>query len=707
MDKEAWKLDINDKGIAYLTIDVPNEKVNVLSTEVLKQLDSILDSLKNNSNIKALVIKSGKADTFIAGANLHEFEKGFVDLSFPKLAISVGHATFGKLAALPFPTIALIHGICVGGGLELALACKYRVVTDHPKTSLGLPETTIGIFPGWGGTQRLPRLVGLIEGVQMITTGRPVNGAKAVKIKLADRLIPNEFADEKLNEFLDLCLSEKGRKSLAEKRKHTGLKHLLIEANPIGRSYFFNRARKEILSKTKGHYPAPLIALRVIEDTCSLPLSEGLEKEKALFIDSMPKLAPVAKHLIHLFFVQEALKKVTGAPAGTIPFPIHNVGIIGAGTMGMGIAFLCSYANYPVRLKDVNWDILTKAFGSIRRIYDKLLKRRKLKPHEANLKFHLISATTDYSGFKTVDLVIEAATENLDLKKQIFQELEATINEKAIMASNTSSLSIAEMSQGMQHPERFVGMHFFNPADKMPLVEIVPGKNTASEVVAGAVEFCRKLGKSPIVVQDCPGFLVNRIFVLGANEVIWMLQEGVPMKRLEEVLLKFGMPMSAFELGDEVGNDVSFKVSHIFEKAYGERMKAPPLLETMYEHKLYGKKVGKGFYLYDGKGKQENPEISNMLKQFNKQPREISDQEIIERVVFLMINEGWRCLQEGIAPNSDTIDFAMIMGTGFPPFRGGIMQYADEIGRAKVIERLKHYEQLYGPRFKPAEADRK
>jgi 3-hydroxyacyl-CoA dehydrogenase / enoyl-CoA hydratase / 3-hydroxybutyryl-CoA epimerase len=699
MNKEAWKLNVNDKGIATLTLDVPDEKVNILSFEVLQQLDRYLDQLKNDPQVKALVIRSGKRDTFIAGANLHEFESGFKDPSFIEKALSTGQGVFRKLASLPFPTIALIHGICVGGGLELALACKYRLVSDHPKTSLGLPETTIGIYPGWGGTQRLPRLVGLIEAIQMITSGRPVNGSKAVKIKLADELFANEFADDKLNAFLGKCLSEKGRKQIQDKRKLTGLKHWLIESNPLGRSYLFKKAEKEILSKTKGHYPAPLIALKVIEDTQGLSLDKGLEQERASFVESVPRLTPVARKLIHLFFVQEALKKVTGAPEGTKPAKVTNVGVIGAGTMGVGIAYLCSNANFSVRLKDVSWEILSKAFASISKIYHKLVEKRKLRPHEANLKMHLISATTDYSGFKTVDLAIEAATENLTLKYEIFSDLEKNLSPQAMIASNTSSLTIAEMSKNMQHPERFVGMHFFNPADRMPLVEIVPGKKTSPEIVAGAVDFCRKLGKTPIVVQDCAGFLVNRIFVLGANEVIQMLQEGVPMKRLEEVLLNFGLPMSPFELGDEVGNDVSYKVSKIFEKAYGERMAPPALLESMYNEKLFGKKVGKGFYIYNGKDKNENPEIQKLLKPLQKETRQISDDEIIERVLYLMINESWKCLDEGIVDNPDTIDLAMIMGTGFPPFRGGPMQYAQDVGEAKVIDRLKHYESLYGPRF--------
>lgn len=702
MNKDAWTLDINDKGIAYLTIDVPNEKVNILSQDVLQQLNQILDNLKKHSGVKALVIKSGKPDTFLAGANLHEFESAFDNPSFIEKALNTGHEVFNKLASLPFPTIAFIHGICVGGGLELALACDYRVVTDYSKTSLGLPETTIGIFPGWGGTQRLPRLVGLMEGVQMITSGRPVNGPKAVKIKLADALIANEFAQEKLDEFINQCLTENGRKKIEKNRKLTGIKHWLLEMNSLGRNYFFKRAEKEILSKTKGHYPAPIAALKVIEETQPMSLKDGLEREKIVFVESVPTLKSVAKHLIHLFFVQESLKKMTGAPAGTVPATVSNVGIIGAGTMGMSIAYLCSFIDLPVRLKDINWEILTKAFGAINKFYEKLLSKRKLKPYEANLKQHYISATTDYSGFKTVDLAIEAATENLELKHQIFQELEDCISSKAIITSNTSSLTIAEMSLNMKHPERFVGMHFFNPADRMPLVEIVSGKTTTPEVLAGAMAFCRKLGKTPILVKDCTGFLVNRIFVPGANEVIWMLQEGVPMQKLEKVLMDFGLPMSPFELGDEVGNDVSYKVSKNFEKAYGDRMKPPALLEAMNEKKLYGKKVNKGFYVYHHKKKWENSEVYNLLKTFHTEPREISHQEIIERVLYLMINEAWRCLQERIVVDSDTIDLAMIMGTGFPPFRGGLMQYANDVGNANIIERLKYYENLYGSRFKPA-----
>lgn len=698
----AWKVDVNDKGIGTLTFDVPNEKVNILSLDVLNQLDQILDSLKNHPDIKALVIKSGKPDTFIAGANLHEFENGFTDPTFAERAISKGHAVFHKLSSLSFPTIALIHGVCLGGGLELALACKYRLVSDHPKTTLGLPETTIGIFPGWGGTQRLPRLVGLMEGVQMITSGRPVNGSKAVKIKLADRLYTNEFADEKLNEFLEKCLSKKGQIELKKQRQHTGFQHLLIEANPIGRAYLFKKAKEEILNKTKGHYPAPMIALQVIEETYTMPLEQGLNREKAIFIESVPILFKVAKHLIHLFFVQEALKKVTGAPPGTKPALIKNVGIIGAGTMGIGIAYLCSNANFPVRLKDIDWSILGHALGAIRKLYDKLVKRKKLKPFESNLKMHTISYTIDYKGFKNIDLAIEAATENLELKHQIFHDLESCLSPKALIASNTSSLTLSEMSQNMEHPERFLALHFFNPADRMPLVEVVPGKQTTPEAMAGALDFCRKLGKTPIVVQDCTGFLVNRIFVPGANEVIWMLQEGVPMQKLEDVLLGFGLPMSPFELADEVGNDVSYKVSKIFEKAYGERMKPPELLEKICEVKLYGKKVGKGFYLYQGKNRRENWEIQKLLKSFPRTERIVNDNEIIERVLYIMINEAWRCLQEKIVENADTIDLAMIMGTGFPPFRGGLMQYAEEIGEAKIIERLKYYEGLYGPRFAPA-----
>lgn len=697
----AFQFNMLSDGIGKLTFDLPNEKVNILSQPTLEQLEQVLEDLSHNQAIKSLLICSNKRDVFIAGADLKSFEGAFSDPVLAEKLISLGHKVFNKLSKLSFPTIAVIHGVCLGGGLELALACTYRIVSDHPKTLLGLPEVSLGIFPGWGGTQRLPRLVGLRQGTEMILTSKPVPAFKAWKMHLADAIFAWEFLDEKILEFAKEIQKPEFRKKIREKNSQRGIQSWLLEENSLGRYLLFQKFQQETLKKTKGHYPSPLIALKLIEESCTLPLDQGLEKEIDTIVKNMPKMAPVARNLIGLFFTQEALKKNAGMKETANPYPIKAAAVLGAGTMGGGIAWLLSSNNFTVRIKDINWEVIGRGYNTAHLLYSKLVKIKKLKKTEANLKFHRLSATLDYRGFQNIDFLIEAVPENLELKRQIFTELETKIRPNAIIASNTSSLTIADMSKDMQHPERFVGMHFFNPPDKMPLVEVVSSEKTSKEVVATVVDVCRKLNKTPIIVGDCPGFLVNRIFVLGANEVLWMLQEGVEMERLEKMMLDFGMPMAPFVLFDEVGNDVTYKVSLSFEKAYGERMKCPSILQKIYEQKLYGKKVSKGFYLYEGTEKKNNPEVKQLLGSIPPNTQ-ISEDEMRDRVMFIMINEASRCLEENIISNPAYLDMALIMGIGFPPFRGGLLRYADSRGSESIVQSLVALEKTHGLRFTPS-----
>jgi 3-hydroxyacyl-CoA dehydrogenase / enoyl-CoA hydratase / 3-hydroxybutyryl-CoA epimerase len=699
----AFRLNIDSEGIARLVFDLPGEKINKLSPPVMEELEHIVDELSQNKNVKALAISSGKEDVFIAGADIHSFEPMFHDAALAEKMILSGHRVLNKLSNLPYPSIALINGACLGGGMELALACTYRLVSDHPKTLLGLPEVTLGIIPGWGGTQRMPRLVGLVEGLPLILSGKPIKANKAWKIKLADAIVPAEFFESKSNEFIKYCLTTEGKRHILKRRKLRGTRHFLLEENPLGRSFVFNKAEKDLQKKTKGHYPAPLVALALIKESYTLPLKEGLNKEIETITKHLPTTFSSAKNLMHLFFVQESLKKETGAPPNTKTMKIASAGILGAGKMGSGIAWLFSDHDYPVRFKDVDWSAVGHGYSAAHAIYAKMVKDKKMKPNEANLKFHRISGTIDYSGFNNLDIVIEAAVENLELKHRILKELEDVIRKDAIIATNTSSLTIAEMSKPMSHPERFVGMHFFNPPNRMPLVEVVSGEKTTPEVVATAVEICRKLGKTPIVVRDCHGFLVNRIFVMGSNEIMLMLQEGASFEELEKMMLDFGMPMSPFVLSDEVGNDVCYKVAKAFEHAYGERMKTPSIIEAMDEHKLYGKKTGKGFYLYNGKMTKPNPEVNKLLTPLKKDKAHLSTTEMRERTLFVMINEAARCLQENIVDNPDYLDMALIMGVGFPPFRGGLLHYADELGINYVVNQLKYLQEQHGIRFAPCE----
>lgn len=700
---KAFELSFDKHNVAILTFDLPGEKVNKFSMAVLEQLESILDNLASRKDIEVLLICSGKSDIFIAGADLHAFEPAFKDPTILEQIIHTGHRVFNKLAKLPFPTVAVIHGACLGGGLEMALACSHRIASDSSKTLIGLPEVTLGIIPGWGGTQRLPRLIGLAEGLPMVVSGRPVGGYKANKIHLVDRLIAWEWREQGIAQFVAELKSPQGRKNILSARSNRPFKNKALECNPLGRHMIFSTVEKEILKSTKGQYPAPKLALNLIEESYHLPLAEGLNKEIAVFLNNSHSGLSQAPHLIDLFFNQEALKKEKWVDPTVKPRAINSTAILGAGTMGSAMAWLMAQSDLPVRLKDVDNAVLGKGLHYIKTLFDKGVTYKKLSPEQAQMLFLKVSPTTDYRGFKGVDFVIEAAPENLTLKHTIFRELEECLPEDAIIASNTSSLTVAEMSQGMKHPERFIGLHFFNPANKIPLVEVVPGPRTSAQTVATALELCRRIGKKAMVVKDCAGFLVNRIFVCGANEVLWMLQEGIPMAQIEKVLLKFGMPMSPFELSDEVGNDIFYKAAKQLEKAYGPRMQCPQILEEMYNLKLFGKKNGRGFYLYNGSKSKQNPEISSLVAKVtgNKLRADVSDELILNRFLFNMVNEAWRCLQEGVISSPAYLDLALILGMGFPPFRGGLLKYAEEFGCHNVVTALNRYAQDYGPRFTP------
>jgi len=699
--KSAFRFSVNGDGIASLVFDLPNEKVNTFSMPVMQELETIIDNAAQNRDIKIMSISSAKDGVFIAGADLHSFEPMTSDGKSVQDMIDTGHRTFDKLANLPFPTVALIDGACLGGGMELCLACTYRVVSDSPKTILGLPEVSLGIIPGWGGTQRLPRLIGLEEALGSILKGKPTKAYRAWKIKMADAIFPTEFFENKAQDFLKYCLTKEGKKNIYKRRKLSGLKYQLLENNPIGRYFLFKKVKKDVLKKTRGHYPSAIIALDLVENTCSLPLQEGLVKESKAFKDNVKTGFANAKNLIELFFLQEALKKESWVPADIKPMKISNAGVVGAGTMGSGIAWLLTNRDFSVRLKEVNWQAIANGFRSVNDIYIKLSKEGKIKPIEASLKMHRLTGSVDYSGFQHMDFVIEAALENLTLKHQILTDLENVVDPACVIASNTSSLTITEMGKVMKHPERFVGMHFFNPANKMPLVEVIASDKTSPQTIATAIDLCRKLGKTPIVVRDCPGFLINRVFIVSDNEILNMYVEGASVKELEQAMFDFGMPMSPFALADEVGNDIGYKVSQVFELAYGSRMPIPALLKAMNDRKLYGKKCGQGFYLYSGKKMTFNPEVEKLRKELSIRCKSFTQQEIIDRVFLLMINESARCLEEKIVANAKYLDMAFILGVGFPPFRGGLLRYADTLGIDYIVNQLKRYQSIYGERFAP------
>jgi 3-hydroxyacyl-CoA dehydrogenase/enoyl-CoA hydratase/3-hydroxybutyryl-CoA epimerase len=696
----AWRFRVDSDGIGRLVLDVPGKKVNTLSLSVLQELEELIDAVKENKDVRALVFTSAKSESFIAGADLSGFEALSTDKVKVENLIRTGHRIYRKMESLSIPTIASINGTCLGGGMELALACSFRIASDHPKTLLGLPEVTLGLIPAWGGTQRAPRLVGFMEGLELILSGKQIPAIKAWRIKLIDSIVRAEFLEVKTEEFIKECLKPEGREKILKRRVKKGIKTWLLEKNPLGRMAVAKSAKSKVLKQTKGHYPAPNIALNLITSSFSKDLTTGLEMEIHTVLSNWALLRSLSRNLLRLFFTSEALKKDPGAFAGPSTQTIERTGVIGAGIMGAAIAQLFSKMNYPVRMKDKTWELVGKGYGSAWSEYKALILKNRLGQEQALVKWQKIGGTVDYSGFSHVDIVVEAIVENLQVKQDIVKELEEHIPATAIIGTNTSSLTVEEIGSTLKHPERFIGLHFFNPVSRLPLVEVAPSSKTSQETVAAAVDFCRKVGKVPIVVKDEPGFLVNRIFLAGGNEILRMLEEGVPMDLLTKALVDFGMPKDPFAVFDDVGNDINLIVAQNLEKAYGERMKVAGIISAMNQRNLLGKKTGKGFYLYEKDKQRPNPQIKELVSGQQKNP---SYEEIQNRVVFLMIDEAARCLQEQVIASAAYLDMALVMGIGFPPYRGGVLSYADDRGIEKVVSLLQSYEKLHGIRFSPCQ----
>lgn len=697
-------LSINKDGIANICFDLKNEKVNKLSSTVLRELNQILDDLAKKKNIKIALFTSKKKGIFIAGADINEI-KDMTDEKNTYSLVFNGQQILNKITHLPYPTIAIINGACLGGGLELALCCDYRVVTDNSKVALGAPEVNLGIIPGFGGTQRLPRLVGLVAALQMILSGKSVNAKKALRICLADILIPDAFLNERLTSFINEITSKKNKYLLKRKKIK---KNEIIYKKLLGlKSLIFYLTKKNLLKKTKGHYPAPIVALKVIKKTY---LKKSLNKGLNIEIKEFAKLAvsETCKYLISLFFLNEQIKKDPGVKGKVSTKEIDQAAVLGAGVMGGGISWMFSKIDIPIRMKDLSWDRIAIGYDQAKKIYNQLKRLRKYNSSQINLKMNKISGTIDYKGLMNSDIIVEAIVENMDIKKKAFKELEKHVSKDTIIASNTSALPITEMAKALKKPDRFIGMHFFNPVNRMPLVEVIKAEKTSPKTIATIVELSKKAKKTPIVVKDVPGFLINRILMSYVNESGFILQECPDIKRIDNLIENFGMPMGPFFLVDTIGIDICAKVGKILYEAYGYRMQAAQVFQVVTDkEKWLGKKGGKGFYLYKGKSKTINPDLNRILKQIQKLDKsnisKLSDIDIVERCVLTMINEAARCLQEKVIERADYLDMAMIMGTGYPPFRGGLLKYADNYGIKNIVDKLEAFTRKYGERFQPAE----
>lgn len=670
----AWNLKETD-GIHILELDQPDTEVNVLSSQNLTELKAVLAELSQKNDVQALLITSAKSRIFIAGADINEIEKIHSEQDAFEKA-EEGKIVFQTLEDLPFPTIAVINGACLGGGYELSLSCTYCVAAMSENVKIGLPEVNLGILPGFGGSIRLPRRVGLLQALPLILAGKILSADEAFKKGLVDRLFPQRTL---LDDAIVFAKTLKG-KSRRSSRKKGGF----LENTAPGRMLVFSQARKDVMKRSKGFYPAPLKIIELIQKTYG-KTGLGVYKLESEYFSKLGA-TQVSKNLIKLFFMNEKYKKLKWTASKVKTQPVKKCGVVGAGVMGGGIAQRVSYKNIPVRVKDINEKALGGALKEASKIYQGAVKRKRMKKYAMEFKMGLISVGLTNAGLKNSDIVIEAVVENMEIKKKVFAELSAFMPETAVLASNTSSLSVTEMAKVSKSPERVVGLHFFNPVDRMPLVEVIRGDQTSDDTVEKTIQFARTLGKTVIVTKDAPGFLVNRLLLPYMNEAAYLLQEGMPADKIDQIATTFGMPMGPIELTDQVGIDVGYKVAHILQDAFGERMKVAGVLEDVYKKGLLGKKSGKGFYIYQGKDKQVNRQA------VTGGTSATSEADAIKRMIYMMVNEAARCLDEKVIDSPATVDIGMIFGTGFPPFRAGLLHYADSIGTAKIVEDLKRFQ---------------
>lgn len=670
------------QNVATLVFDLKDEKVNKLSFEILKEFDEKLNQIKEDSSIKALVIDSAKKDIFIAGADIKEIEK-LKDEKEVYEALMEVHEIFNKLENLQIPTIAYINGACMGGGLELALACKYRIITTNPKTKIAFPEVKLGIFPGFAGTIRAPKIIGLINALDLILSGKTIDAKKAYKINLADAIFDDAQKEFMLEDFVKKAIYGTFEKKVSFN---------LLNYAPFN-EFIFRKAYKNLEAKVNQDFKAPYIALEVIKVTINKELEDSIKIEAKEF--SKLAVTKESKNMIKLFFLFEKLNKNYEKTSN----PISNAVVLGNGVMGKGIIYLFSKYLKDVRIKLRDLSQAHEILKDVAKIYDYSIKSRSMTKNQVDFKLNKISYTDKFVGFRNFDFVIEAIIEDEKTKKETYKELEKIINENTIIATNTSSISIEKLGSEIKNKENFLGVHFFNPVNLMPLVEIIPTKHTSKETINKVCEMLISCGKTPIVVKDCAGFIVNRILLPYLNEAAFILEEGSKIERIDSIMKDFGMPMGPFTLADTVGIDIGYKVATILNEAYGSRMPISSIIEKMYEKNLLGVKTKAGFYEYESKDKYSNVHVTSMLE---NNSRIFEEKEILERCLYIMINEASRCLEENIVTEASIIDFAMITGTGFPAHKGGLLSYANEIGLKNILESLRKFEKEYGERFKPS-----
>jgi 3-hydroxyacyl-CoA dehydrogenase/enoyl-CoA hydratase/3-hydroxybutyryl-CoA epimerase len=669
------RLEVDEDGLGWLLFDLPGQKINALNTPVMDALRSLLDEAARRK-VRGLIFASDKPDMFIAGADVDEIA-GVTDPRQGMEKSSKGQALFETIAQYRVPTAAVITGPCLGGGYELALACTYRVAENAPSVRIGLPEVKLGIIPGFGGTQRLPRRVGLPASLDLILAGKILPAKPAFRRGMVDALVPPGRGREIAGEVL------LGRRPLTPRRP--ARMDRVLARIPFLRNFALNKARQALSKKARrDHYPAPFMALEAVEAGFAMHEVSAFRNEARLVGEAVA--SEISKNLIWLFKASGEAKKPEAVDLEHAR-DARRLAVVGAGIMGGGIAWLAAENRLPIRVKDIAPPALDSAMETAGGIWAKSVKRRRLTPLERDRRLEQLSFTLDYTGFNTVDVALEAVVENLEVKRKVVAELEKVLPPQAVVASNTSSLRIADIAAEARNPERVVGLHFFNPVHRMPLVEVVAGPRSDGGAVATVYRLALGLGKTPILVKDGPGFLVNRLLAFYLGEALQILESGADPAQVDRLLTRFGMPMGPFELLDQIGLDVAEKVTHVMSEAYGDRLPVQATLGRLVAEGHLGKKSNQGFYGYE-RGRRGEPSPDAMRAAGLPIRREFTDEDVVDRLVLPMVNEASRCLDEGVVSRPLDVDLGMVMGTGFPPFRGGLLRYADHRGVQSIVDRL-------------------